>query len=140
LPEGKGSTLFGLARLPRKAAEVLEGEGLLFLQEGVRITVVYHLFKAPGRYFRNKRETAWGSLGISRVRMVGYAFRKKVLHIPFGSTESEAVKFSLFDHRVLVIDVDPSAAQPGREGRIEVRYHTPRAPEAYALLRDLTGR
>ena len=140
LLKGKASSLFGLAGLPRRAAEVLESEGLLFLEEGVRITVVYHLFKASGRYFRNKRETGWGSLGISRSRMVGYAFRKKLLHIPFEGPESQAVKFSLVDRRVLVMAVDPSVADPGREGRIEERYHTRRAPEAYGLIRELTGR
>ncbi len=120
--------------LPAEARKVMEAEDLLFIAENIRTTVVYHRFRAPGRSFRNKREIARGSLGISRKRIVGYAFRKRILHLPFHREETKSVKFSSVDGSVLVIAFDPGLFDPRREGSMEIRYHTPSADEAFALI------
>lgn len=138
LPQGM-KDFFRLSDLPSKARGILEQEGLLFLAEGVRITVHYKRYKAPGRSFRNKRETSWGSLAISPERIVGYALRRRVIHLPFNGNLSKQAVFSLFEGKVLVIDVDPSIADPRREGSVQIRYHTHRAAEAYRLIKDLMG-
>lgn len=130
---------FRLSDFPLEQKTQMEREGLLFLAEGVRVTAVYQRFKAQGKRFRNKRETAWGSLAVSRKRITGFCFRKRVIHLPLDSDEVKSVKFSLVDGKVLIIDVDPSLFDPRRSGRIQVRYHTERAPEAYGIIRKLTG-
>lgn len=131
--------LFRLSDLPAEAKRLMEEEGLLFIAEGVRITVAYHRFKAPGKYFRNKRETGWGSFAVSQKRIVGYVFRKRAIHIPIDRDEIRAVKFSCIDRKVLVMDFDPSVSDSRWSGRLEIRYHTERAPEAYGIIRDLIG-
>ncbi len=122
--------------LPGEARSLLETEGILFLAENVRTTVVYHRFQAPGRNFRNKRETARGSIGVSRNRIVGYAFGKRILHLPFDRDETGKVKFSSVDGRALVIAFDPGLFDPRRKGSMEVRYHTPDADEAYTVIQS----
>lgn len=132
--------LFGLAALPSRVRRTLEDEGLLFLQEGVRITVAYRKFRAPGKYFSGKTQVTWGALGVSRGRIIGYALRKRVLHLPFDDHRLiQAVKFSLVERKVLVISADQSAVAPNRSGLIELRYHMEAAPEAFSVINGLIG-
>jgi len=137
--KGLVTSLFKPFDLPLSAREILQQEGLLFLAERVRLTVVYHRYKAAGRNFRNKKETTWGAVGISRKRIVGYTFGKRVIHLPFYSDQISAVKFSCVDEKALVISVEPGLIDPERSGRMELRFHTPEALEAYNIIRDLTS-
>ncbi|MCD4708854.1 MAG: hypothetical protein K8S62_14060 [Candidatus Sabulitectum sp.] len=123
--------------LPAKTRIFMEGEGLLFAAERVRITIVYHRLRAPGRSFHNKRETVWGSLAISNKRLVGYAFKKKIIHLPFDHRKTGSVKFSCVNGKVLVAAFDPVVFNPKQSGSMEIRYHFNGAEEAYGIIRDL---
>lgn len=125
--------------LPAKTRVFMENEGLVFAEEKVRITVVYHRLKAPGRNNRHKRETVWGSLAISKERLVGYAFKKRIIHLPFHSREASCVKFSCVNQKVLIIAFDPALFNPKQSGSMEIRYHFSRALEAYKIIMDLIG-
>ena len=138
LPE-KIREFFRLSDIPSRVREILEQEGILFLAEGIRVSAFYRRFKAPGKSFRNKRETSWGALGISRKRIIGYALRRRIIHLPLDSPQIGQVKFSLVEGKVLVIDADPSISDPRRSGSMEIRFHTGKAEEAYRLIMDLTG-
>jgi len=109
----------------------------LFSAERLRITVFYRRFKAPGRYFVNKSKTGFGSLAISRKRFSGYAFRKRIMNIPFDIAESKGVKFSCINGKVLVAAFDASAFNIDHSGQMEIRYHFDGALEAYGIIRDL---
>lgn len=123
--------------LPAEAQKVLEKEGDLFSVQRTRVTVAYHNFRAPGRRASGKRETAWGSLAVTRNRILGYVFRKRVMHLPFDREEVKAVKFSSVNGKVFVIDTDAGMFDSRRSGRIELRYHTARADEVYGIVRGL---
>lgn len=133
----KLASFFRVSDLPTEARAYMEGEGLLFAAEKLRITVVYHRLKAPGRNFRHKRETAWGSLAISEKRMVGYAFRKKIIHLPFDEPQAKSIKFSCVNGKVLVMAFDPAVFNPKHSGSMEIRFHFDRAQEAYGIIKDL---
>lgn len=133
----KLKAFFKPSDLPLKTRTFIEDEGMLFSAEKLRITVIYNRLKAPGRSFRHKRETVWGSLAISSKRIVGYAFRKRIIHLPFSEKQIESVKFSCVNNKVLVIAFDPSVFNPRQSGSIEIRYHFDGAQEAYGIIRDL---
>lgn len=122
--------------LPTKTRLFIQNEGLLFSVERVRITVVYHRFKAPGRNIRHKQEILQGSLAISNKRLVGYAFRKRVIHISFESAEADKLKFSCVNGKVLVIVFDPALFNPQHSGSMEIRYHFADADQAYRIIRN----
>ena len=117
----------------------MENEGLVLAAERLRITVAYHRLKAPGRNFRHKRETVWGSLAISEKRMVGYAFKKRIIHLPFDEPQAKSIIFSCVNSKVLVMAFDPAVFNPKQSGSMEIRYHFSRALEAYKIIMDLTG-
>jgi len=135
----KLAAFFRPSVLPAKTRVLMENEGLVFAEEKVRITVAYHRLKAPGRNIRHKRETVWGSLAISKERLVGYAFKKRIIHLPFRSEETRCVKFSCVNQKVLVIAFDPAVFNPKQSGSMEIRYHFSRALEAYEIIKDLIG-
>ncbi|MCK5132144.1 MAG: hypothetical protein KAR40_08355 [Candidatus Sabulitectum sp.] len=120
--------------LPFKTRAFMENEGLLFAAERVRVTVVYHRLEAPGRSIRSKRESLWGSLAVSNKRLVGYAFRKRIIHLPFDPKEAGSVKFSCVNGKVLIMAFDPSVFNPKQSGRMEIRYHFDGVGEAYGII------
>ena len=135
--------LAGLLRpfdLPVKTRTFMENEGLLFAAEKVRITVVYHRLRSKGRNIRYKRETVWGSLAISNKRLVGYAFKKRIIHLPFDQEKAHSVNFSCVNGKVLVMAFDPAVFNPESSGSMEFRYHFDGALEAYGIIRDLIHR
>ncbi len=134
----KLKSFFKPSDLPLKARSFMENEGLLFSAERVRITVVYNRFKAKGRNIRHKREVVWGSLAISDKRIVGYVFRKRIIHLPFDAPQVNSVKFSCVNGKVLTVAFDPSIFNPGQSGDMEFRFHFEGAQEAYGLIRDLS--
>lgn len=133
----KLTNIFKPSDLPVETKTFMENEGLLFKAEKVRITVVYHKLRAPGRNFSNKRQTVWGSIAISNKRLVGYAFRKRIIHLPFSEQKAGSVKFSCVNGKVLVMAFDPAVFNPGHTGSMEIRYHMDSAGEAYGIIRDL---
>ncbi len=131
-------SFFRPSDLPLKARTFLEEEGLLFAAERIRVTVVYNRFKAKGRNIRHKREVVWGSLAISNKRMVGYVFRKRIIHLPFSEPQVNSVKLSCVNEKVLTMAFDPSIFNPDQSGDMEFRFHFDRAKEAYGIIRDLS--
>ncbi len=135
----KIADFFRPTALPAKTRNFMENEGLLFVAEKVRITIVYHRLKAPGRSFHNKRETARGSLAISNKRIAGYAFRKRIIHLPLRGQQVKSVKFSCVNGKVLVMAFDPAVFNPKQSGSMEIRYHFDGAREAYGIIIDMIG-
>ncbi len=127
-------TLFKPSDFPEKARVFLENEGLLFVTERKRVTVVYRNFKSPRRRCNYKKEIIWGSLGISQKRVVGYGFRKRIIHLPFDEDKAKNVKFSCFNNKVLVIAFDPSLFSENTSGSMEIRYHFDEALDAYNII------
>lgn len=123
------------SELPKDASAVLDAEGLLFCQTGIRLTVFHRRYRAPGRIFVNRKRTGWGSLAVSKKRVLGYAGRRNVLNLPFDAPGAASVKLSCVNDKVLVMAFDPGVFNPDASGDIELRFHTDRAAEAFSLLR-----
>ncbi len=74
----------------------LEAEGLLFLAENIGVRIHYRNFKAPGKRFWRRAEV---TLALTTQRIVGYAFRRTVLELPYSGPAFEAVRFSIASSR-----------------------------------------
>ncbi len=133
---GFWSSLLRPSNFPEKEKTMLENEGLLFLTEGSRITVVYKNFKSRHKRYTYKKEVLFGSLAISQKSLVGFGFRKRIIHLPFADEKAKKVKFSCFENKVLVIAFDPSLFMPETSGSMEIRYHFDDAAEAYKIIKQ----
>lgn len=130
------SSLLRPSNFPAKEKILLETEGLLFLTERNRVTVVYKNFKSRHRRCTYKKEVLWGSLAISQQSLVGFALRKKIIHLAFAEEKARKVKFSCVDDKVLVVVFDPSLFMPETSGGMEIRYHFDEAAEAYRIIKQ----
>lgn len=133
---GFWSSLFRPSNFPEKEKILLENEGLLFLTERIRVTVVYKNFKSRHRRCKYKKEMLWGSLAISQKSLIGFGLRKKIISLPFAEEKAKKVKFSCINNKALVLAFDPSVFMAETSGSMEIRYHFDEAAEAYNIIQQ----
>ena len=68
-------TLFRLGRVPKQALPVLEAEGIVLLDEGLRGSVTLRKYRAPGRYHSFKKSIL--VVTIMLARSVGWLKRNE---------------------------------------------------------------
>lgn len=137
---GFWSSLFRPSNFPAKEKALLENEGLLFLTEKKRVTVLYKNFKSRHRRCTYKKEILWGSLAISQKSLMGFGFRKKIIYLPFSEEKAKLVKFSSINNKVLVLAFDPSLFMPETSGSMEIRYHFDESAQAYNIIQQQLSR
>jgi hypothetical protein len=127
---------------PRLRAE-LEAEGLVLVEEGLRGSIRYDRFKAPGKRFYGRVTGERLAIGISELRLVVYCRSGSVelIDSPFTLERLSALEPSLLekDRLALRIDYDrmPEAAAGQVSGVITIRAWTPKAP---LILEELRAR
>jgi hypothetical protein len=103
-----GRLLLGSGKLTPDLRKELESEGLVLVEEGLRGSVRYRHFKAPGRRFHGKVTPERMALGISRKRFVIYcrSGRAKLADSPFTNPNLRGVDVSLDGDDKVVIRID----------------------------------
>jgi hypothetical protein len=117
-------TLFRLGRLPKEALPVLESEGIVLLDEGLRGSVTLRNFRAPGRFHTYKNSIFAGSLTLTEQRFAGFAFSKPLINVPLHDDRLLALEMSVPRDGVLHIRFDPAVFDIQRSGSVECRFHT----------------
>lgn len=129
---------FGSA-IPDDVKSRLKEENLIFMEEGVPVTVLLRNFRAPGRYSSHSITRGKGSLAISDERIVGYGGRRQcVIDVPFGHQKIAALGLSTKREKVLCISFEASEFDPQQSGDVELRFHLAKTPEAMSILQRLT--
>ncbi len=105
----------------------LEAEGLLFLAENIGVRIHYRNVTAPGKRFGRRAEVTLGTFALPTQRIVGYAFRRTVLELPYSGPAFDAVRFSIASSRYLSASFDPAVFDPRQSGELELRFALPHA-------------
>ena len=119
--------LFGLGKLPKGQKDTLEAEGFILFEEGVRGSVTYKDYKAPGKHFSKKRSWFIGSLVITQKRVIAFAFFQRLLNIPFEDPLISKLNVAVEDDKCLCLSFDASDFYPDRSGTVECRFITSQA-------------
>jgi hypothetical protein len=130
--------LFGDGRLKPELRAALESEGLVLIEEGLRGSVRYRRFKAPGRRFHGKVTPERLGLAISEERFVVYcrSGRTELIDSPYSNPRLSAVDVSLRDDETAAIRIDYDRAEvPDVSGEITIVARTPNAPTIVDQLR-----
>lgn len=133
-----GRLLLGTGTFKPEQRTVLESEGLVTIEEGLRGSVRYRHFKAPGRRFHGKVTLERLAVGISERRLAVYcrSGRVKLIDSAFSDPRWQAVAVSLHDGDTVSIRVDyDRAGVPDVSGEIEIRAKTPNAPSVVEHLK-----
>lgn len=131
--------LFGLGRVPAEVLAPLQVEGLVLHDEGIRGTVTYRNFRAPGRYSNWKRQWFSSTLALTEKRLWALRLRSEIINVPLDDPRLKEMEFTFEEPETLCIGFDAALFQPDWSGRIEYRFRTPISKELYSLLSAMTN-
>ncbi len=119
--------LFGFGRAPKALRAELESEGLVLLDEGLWVSIVYRRYRSPRAYFGWKHTGILGFLALSERRLVGSAYSRDYVNLPFDLLTPDNVRYELRGPECLEVSFDAADFHGDRSGTVRGRYHTPLA-------------
>ena len=119
--------LFGLGGIPGPLLARLKGEGVLLLDEGVRGSATYRDFRAPGRYYRWRRQWYASSVALTRVRLVALRRSSPIIDVPLADGRIRRLRLSREGGDTLLVAFDAALFHGEWSGTIEYRFRTPQA-------------
>jgi len=119
--------ILGLGRIPKDYKAALASEGLVLTEEGVRGSVSFRKFKAPGRRYSKRKSWFSGSVAITQKRVIAFAFSKRVINVPFDDPRLRKLNCSAEDDACLCFSFEAADFNPEMSGSVEVRFATPQA-------------
>jgi hypothetical protein len=128
--------LFGAGKIPEHLAAELKGEGILLLDEGIKGTVTYIDFRAPGRYSNWRRQWYTASIALTEVRLLGLRYSQTIINVPLTDERIRSMQFSVEESDTLLVAFDPSLFHQDWSGKIEYRFRTAQAQAFLDKLRE----
>ena len=129
---------FGIGRMPADLKAALTSEGLIVFDEGVKSSVTYRDFRAPGKYFLLRRTAFAGCVALTKVRLVGLENGKYAINVPLTDQRIRRITFSIEGDGALVILFDANLFHNNWSGSITYRFHTDVAKDLLDRLRELS--
>ena len=129
--------LLGVGKIPKLLGDRLGMEGVVISDEGIRGSVTYRDFRAPGRYSSWRKQVFIGSVVVTNIRLVALRSSRFAVDVPFTDERIRRLQLSRERDR-LVIAFDASLFHDDWSGMIEYRYQTSQAEEILKWIHDLT--
>ncbi len=129
--------LFGLGGIPRDLEDRIQSEGVVLRDEGIRGSVTYRRFRAPGRYHGWKRSGFSGAIVLTRQHFLAFKYSRPIIGVPWDHEKLDELDVRLENDDTLCVAFEASAFQEDASGEIEVRLSTPRAREALRQIEQL---
>jgi hypothetical protein len=133
----------GNGTLKPKLRAALESEGLVLIEEGLRGSVRYQRFRAPGRRHHGKVTGERIGLAVSEERFVVYcrSGSSKLIDTAFSNPRLSMVDISLEGDDTVAFRIDYDRAdEPKVSGEIRILATTPNAATIVDELRARLGR
>ena len=131
--------LFGLGKIPAQFLTTLKAEGLLAFDEGIKGSVTYLDFHAPGKYSAWRRQWFTGCIILTQVRLVSLQSLSTAIDVPLADERIRRLQISVEREGTLLVAFDPSLFHPGWSGTIEYRFRTTEAEAFLEKLRERIG-
>ena len=126
--------LFGFGKLPKKMVPILEREGIILQDEGIKGTVILRKFRAPGRYHSYKRSGFAGSIVVTKLRFAAFTFAKPIINVPIDNWRLKELDISIPKQDHLFIKFDAERFHTNWSGTVECRFQTPLASSLAEFL------
>jgi hypothetical protein len=128
--------LFGIGKMPAELAATLQGEGIILMDEGVKGSVTYLDFRAPGRHADWRRQWFTASIALTEARLLALQNSNTAINVPLQDERLRRMKFSVEDDGALLIIFDPALFHSDWSGTMEYRFKTEQAQSFLAKLRE----
>jgi hypothetical protein len=119
--------LFGLGRIPKKLRPVLESEGIVVADEGIRGWFKTKHVKGPGKRFIHRTAGISGSLVITEKRIICFTFGKRQINIDFDNPNITKLFADIPEEKTLSIAFEGSDFRDDWSGIIEFLFKTEKA-------------
>ena len=128
--------LFGFGKIPEDLRNQLETEGLLMLDEGIRSSITYRNFSAPGKRCHWKRKWFTGSIALTKTRLTALWRSKPIINIPLTDERIGKLRFEQEKNGALLIVHDAALFHQDWSGTIEYRFRVEQAQTFLDMLRQ----
>jgi hypothetical protein len=115
--------------VPGHAIQRIQSEGILVKEEGIGGSITFRKFRAPGKFFSWRRKWFVGSIVLTRKSFRAFWFSRKIINVPWASSEISRLDYFLEGKKTLFVGFDAAAFHENWSGYIEVRFSTDRANE-----------
>lgn len=128
--------LFGFGKIPEQLLTRLQSEGLLLLDEGIRGSVTYRDFRAPGKYFGWKRQWYTSSIALTQTRLMALRHSAAIINVPFTDERIRGLRLTREGEDTLLVGFDAALFHDGWSGTIEYRFRTAQAQVLIDRVRE----
>jgi hypothetical protein len=132
--------LFGLGSVPKRVRPVLEKEGIVVWDEGMKGHFITKDLKAPGRRSIHRSEGFSGWLAITQQRILCYTYRKRQINISIDDPKLSELFVCTPDPQTLSLSFESSVFREGWQGVVEFRFQAEKALQFADVLGSLGAR
>jgi hypothetical protein len=129
--------IFGVGKISEKALNDLKGEEIIASDEGIKSTLTYKNFRAPGRYSNWKRRWFAGAIILTKKRLILQQYSQPVINLELTDARFKQIKISLETEDTLLFEFEPQLFLENSSGQIEWRCRTPHAKIIYDRLKTM---
>lgn len=119
--------LFGFGKIPESLLSELKNERIVASDEGVRASITYLNFRAPGRYSKWRRQWFIASIILTEKRLVLLKFSKPFVDVSLTDERINKLEILCEADDSLLIAFEAGLFLENSSGRIECRFRTPQA-------------
>ncbi len=120
--------IFGIGKIREPLLSELKNENIIASDEGIRSTITYKNFRAPGRYSNWKRRWLTGAPAVTEKRLILQQFSTPAVDILFTDERFQQIEISAETGDCLLFAFHPALFLENSSGEIELRFHTGQAP------------
>jgi hypothetical protein len=121
-------------RFPEELRAALEAEGADVLADGLRGTVTFRHYRAPGRRSNWRKVGMRGGVAVTRRRVVVTGAAGEGVDLAREDPRLAQIEVTAEEPDRLLVAYDASVLAARRAGRVEIRLRTPEAARIAALL------
>lgn len=115
---------FGIGKIPFQIRSALQIEGIVVTDEGLKSSLTYINFRAPGKRSSWRRVWFNGSVTITNTRLVALRGAQPMIDVPFSDERFGGLQISAEDAETLLVRFDASLFHTDWSGTLEYRFHT----------------
>lgn len=127
--------IFGAGKVRETLLSELKTEEIIAWDEGIKSTLTYKNFRAPGRYSNWKRRWFSGAIALTKKRIVLQQYSQPVINLELSDERFQKIKISLEINDTLLFEFEPNLFLENSSGEIEWRCRTPHAKVIADYLR-----
>lgn len=132
--------IFGLGAIPKTYRSLLDAEGIVVADEGMRGWFVTKNVKGPGKRFINRSEGFSGCLVVTRKRIICFTYRKRQVNISGEDPNVSRIFVDVPEPETLSVSFESSFFRDRWAGVIELRFKTEKAQLFCEALKSFGAR